>query len=254
MKFTIGITTYNRADYLKRLVNSFLATIKDLSNWQMIIVDDGSTDETEEYLSGIRKFNSLPIHIERVFRMGVHNNTNTIFDLAFNRYNTDLLFKCDDDIWFEKTGWVEGYLKVMELSGYEHIAYFNKEWKNSNQKFILEHPTLPLTAYGRAYDCQGAFYTVTKSVFKKVGYMDYINMGFRGIGHIDFSMRCCRAGFNDMDSFWDWRYSNQHIKMYSAGEYRHSLPDSEIMKYRADQSKKVALLHNNDRIFIPFIK
>jgi len=47
MKFTIVITTYNRLDFLKRAINSALEqTIK----CEIIVVDDCSTDGTEEYV------------------------------------------------------------------------------------------------------------------------------------------------------------------------------------------------------------
>ena len=40
----------------------------------------------------------------------------------------------------------------------------------------------------------GFFYTFSPEVIKKVGSMDTQSFGFRGMGHVDFSMRCARAG------------------------------------------------------------
>ena len=42
--FSIVIPAYNRAKFLPRAINSVLK--QDVSNWELIIVDDGSTDET----------------------------------------------------------------------------------------------------------------------------------------------------------------------------------------------------------------
>ena len=53
MKFSIILPTYNRAQLLPRAVNSVLE--QTYSNWELIIVDDGSTDNTknvvEKFLS-----------------------------------------------------------------------------------------------------------------------------------------------------------------------------------------------------------
>lgn len=43
--FSVIITTYNRAALLKRALNSLLAQTE--TDWEAIIIDDGSTDQTE---------------------------------------------------------------------------------------------------------------------------------------------------------------------------------------------------------------
>jgi glycosyltransferase involved in cell wall biosynthesis len=45
---SIIVTTYNRCDVLSRAINSVLA--QDYSDWELILVDDGSTDNTEALL------------------------------------------------------------------------------------------------------------------------------------------------------------------------------------------------------------
>ena len=50
--FSVIIPTYNRSNTLKRAVKSVLKqTLKD---FELIIVDDGSTDETKDYLSELK--------------------------------------------------------------------------------------------------------------------------------------------------------------------------------------------------------
>lgn len=50
--FSIILPTYNRRTLLSRAVESVL--LQDYSNWELIIVDDGSTDDTKEYVETIK--------------------------------------------------------------------------------------------------------------------------------------------------------------------------------------------------------
>ena len=47
---SVIITTYNRAAMVTEAVESVLA--QEMIDFELIVVDDGSTDETEERLSG----------------------------------------------------------------------------------------------------------------------------------------------------------------------------------------------------------
>ena len=46
--FSIIIPTYNRATFVTKSINSFLK--QKYKNFEIIIIDDGSTDETRELL------------------------------------------------------------------------------------------------------------------------------------------------------------------------------------------------------------
>lgn len=49
MTFSIIIPTYNRAAFLPKAIESVLA--QTYTDWELIIVDDGSTDNTKEVIS-----------------------------------------------------------------------------------------------------------------------------------------------------------------------------------------------------------
>ncbi len=52
MKFSVVITTYNRLDLLKRAINSAL---NQTIECEVIVVDDCSSDGTDEYVTSFRK-------------------------------------------------------------------------------------------------------------------------------------------------------------------------------------------------------
>jgi glycosyltransferase involved in cell wall biosynthesis len=50
--FSVVIPTYNRADFVLKTVESYLQ--QDYPNFEIIVVDDGSTDNTKEVLSAVK--------------------------------------------------------------------------------------------------------------------------------------------------------------------------------------------------------
>ena len=53
LKVSCIITTFNRASYLKQAIESILA--QDFKAFELIVVDDGSTDNTGSILEGYKK-------------------------------------------------------------------------------------------------------------------------------------------------------------------------------------------------------
>jgi len=53
MKFSIILPTYNRANLVGRAIESVLR--QTYPNWELIIIDDGSTDNTKEVLKKFQK-------------------------------------------------------------------------------------------------------------------------------------------------------------------------------------------------------
>ena len=64
---SVVMTVYNGMPYVRAAVDSILS--QDYGNWELIIVDDGSTDSTPEYLEQISENN---VKIVRQENAGQH--------------------------------------------------------------------------------------------------------------------------------------------------------------------------------------
>lgn len=86
---SVIITTYNRAHLLPRAINSVLN--QTYQNFELIIVDDGSKDNTEEVVNSFD--DKRIVYYKHEKNKGVLGAKNTGFDLAKGEYNCLL----DDD-------------------------------------------------------------------------------------------------------------------------------------------------------------
>ncbi len=248
-KFVLAITTYNRLDYLKKCVESFLNTRMDAISWQLIIADDNSTDGTKEYLKTLEeKHNAIIIHNDRVH---IHHQVNSIIKVLSN-LSFDLCFKCDDDVIFLKNGWDSLYWNTVNRTGYEHLIFYDKNWQpHANLSRPIQFGNL--VANCATDKIQGAFYTLTKEIIDKVGYFDEQQFGASGLGHIDYSFRCCRAGFNVLANPFDVAESNDFIQLQSVQKYFSAT--SLRNKLKSNSKSTIAFkkqLLGMDRVYIPF--
>lgn len=72
MKFTIIIPTYNRAAFLPNAIESVLA--QTYTNWELIVVDDGSTDNTKDVVSQYSDSRIIYIYQQNAERSAARNN------------------------------------------------------------------------------------------------------------------------------------------------------------------------------------
>lgn len=71
MKFSIVIPTYNRAVFLPKAIESVLA--QTFADWELIIVDDGSTDNTKDVVSQYSDSRITYIYQENAERSAARN-------------------------------------------------------------------------------------------------------------------------------------------------------------------------------------
>ncbi len=113
-KVTIGISTYNRKDYIVETLNSVFA--QTFTDYEVIVVDDGSTDGTEEVIKNFGK----PIRYYWKENGGDASARNKIIDLAEGEYIT---FIDSDDLLFSYS--VKHLYEKIMANGGNCISYGN---------------------------------------------------------------------------------------------------------------------------------
>ena len=125
---TIFTPTYNRARLLKRLYES----LKEQSDkdFEWIIVDDGSKDNTKEVVQGFIKEKIIPIKYLKKENEGKHIAINVGCDMA----EGELFFIVDSDDYIPKEAIEEvkrDWKKYRNNTGIAGLVYL-KAWKNGN--------------------------------------------------------------------------------------------------------------------------
>jgi len=165
--FSVIIPTFNRYRFLKKAVDSVLP--QTFEKFELIIIDDGSTDRTDSLISS---YNDKRITYIYQQNQGVANARNKGLELAKGKF---IAFLDSDDWWDkEKLKKTLGYIKK-----YPNISIFHTEevWfkkgKLLNQKKKHEKPTgfvyikaLPLCCISISTA------VIKKDVFKLVGAFD----------------------------------------------------------------------------------
>ncbi len=117
MLISIVIPSFNRAEQLSRAVHSVLAQTH--SDLELIVVDDGSTDATQDLLHRIK---DRRLRIISQANLGVSRARN----LGIGRARADLIALLDsDDLWFSRK--LEEQLRFMREGGWE-ICQTDEQW------------------------------------------------------------------------------------------------------------------------------
>lgn len=130
VKFSICIPTHNRAQYLAQALQSVMA--QNYRNIEVVIVDDGSTDNTEEV---VKSFSELPIRYYYQEKSGAPVARNRLIREAQGEY---IIWLDSDDMLYPNI--VERYSRVISAYPEADIIYgdlikvdaFNKVMDNIN--------------------------------------------------------------------------------------------------------------------------
>jgi glycosyltransferase involved in cell wall biosynthesis len=95
MRLSILMPTYNGMKYLAQAVDSVLS--QNYQDWELVVSDDGSTDGTRDFLSGI-KDPRIKIHLQPK-NLNIFGNLNFLFSQAKGEISQIL---CQDDYFLAK--------------------------------------------------------------------------------------------------------------------------------------------------------
>jgi len=131
---SVVVPTYNRLPILKETIESVLA--QDFSDLELIVVDDGSTDNTREFIEAIK---DTRVHYFYKENGGVASARNFGFSKSSGKY----IFNLDsDDYW--TLGFLEIMVPIMEANP-EYGAFYAKRTLlfpdgTTKESFETEHP------------------------------------------------------------------------------------------------------------------
>lgn len=136
MDITVITPTYNRGENLKKLYNSLI--IQTNKNFEWMIIDDGSSDKTQEIVGVFVEQNEIKIRYIKKENGGKH----TALNQGIKQINSELTFIVDSDDWLECDA-IENVLKIHkkyrdknEICGYSFLRKFSDG--NVNGKTLQE--------------------------------------------------------------------------------------------------------------------
>jgi len=83
---SIAIPTYNRAEFLNRCLESIYSEINDDPIFEIVIGDNGSTDNTEEIVRKFKQTHNNIVYYKQRKNEGFTENLKTVLDLSSGQY------------------------------------------------------------------------------------------------------------------------------------------------------------------------
>ena len=126
---SICIPTFNRSSYLKRLLDNIL--LQNIPSLEVIIVNDGSSDDTIAVIESFRDYLNLIIYTQN--NQGRANALKKAINLSTNEY---LIFMDDEDYFIE--GALKEVMKDLKLLSLEKeesisgLVYLTNDINGSN--------------------------------------------------------------------------------------------------------------------------
>lgn len=168
MVFTIAVPTYNRKELLKRTLKSLEEqTFRD---FEVLLIDDGSTDGTKEFISDYVKTSALPLRYLYKENGGKH----TALNLAIEEGKGELFLILDSDDWFLPHALEKLYETWLSIPMEERNAYSGVMGRAVNEDGALIGKPFPEDPYITSYVDFHFISGIKKGPFKDC--VDFIRM------------------------------------------------------------------------------
>lgn len=133
VSFSIILPTYNRASMISNAIESVVS--QRVKDWELIIIDDGSTDNTKEK---VQKYEKLDERIKYIYQNNLERSTarNNGIKKAKNNW---ICFLDSDDIYHSSH--LMKFCKLIKENSYEKGLYFSGVSINKYDKTLQEYDT-----------------------------------------------------------------------------------------------------------------
>ena len=117
-KISVVIPTYNRAQTIMRAINSVLS--QTLPAFEILVVDDGSSDGTKELLQAHGFFNKKTKALEKKYLVQENSGVSSARNLGIKNANGDFIaFLDSDDAWSKRK--LERQFAVLKENLFKHL-------------------------------------------------------------------------------------------------------------------------------------
>lgn len=188
---TIVIPVFNEANNINKLVNSVNIALKDSKNWNILFVDDGSTDETLQILESVSDFNSN-IKFIKITHSGFAEALKTGFKTA----NSDIIVTMDGDNTHDPKDipkLLEGIEGADLVIGSRYVSGGGMENVPQWRRIISVVANTLFKFFARVHvkDVTGGFRCIRKDVLKKI---QLESNGFEI--QVEMTIKAIKEGFN----------------------------------------------------------
>ena len=239
-KIGVGITTYNRLEYLRGLINSLVPCKKYID--ELIVVNDGG--ETPNWDLPYGKW------IDNENNVGVAKTKNKALELL-GEAGCKYIFIIEDDMIIKDPTVFQQYVHACEASGIQHFNYgpgspFNRkqtiqnfdlynrhlldEKSEVNPRLVVDYKTCKVALYQHTV---AMFSFFTKVVLDKVGF--YPEEYDRCWEHVDHTYQIIKAGYHP-PFWWFADLANSHELIEEAPG---AIENSSIAKDKTEWLQRV---------------
>jgi glycosyltransferase involved in cell wall biosynthesis len=137
---SILILSYNHVEFIERSVRSVFEQRESVKNIELILLDDGSTDGTQELLKKLQQTAPIPMELILKDHEGVHSiskNLNTLITHANKKY---IAFLASDDFYLPNR--FQKQIIIMEANDSVQLVYGNGTNLLNGEPISDTHPTM----------------------------------------------------------------------------------------------------------------
>lgn len=161
-KVTVYITNYNYGRFISRAIDSVLK--QTMQNFELIIIDDGSTDNSKEIIERYKTTPNIRIIYQK--NLGLNQSNNVALELA----NGEYLVRLDADDYFSETA-LETLSRCLDKDPKAGLVFPNYYLVDESDQILYEVKRHDFSSDVTLFDqpAHGACTMVRVSFLKKVG-------------------------------------------------------------------------------------